>query len=145
MKATLFLSAALVTAAMLGASPGPAQVAQQGTEVDLTAEELAALGVERVRRIVVYGDEPCPESSAEEIVVCARLPDNERYRIPEPLRDDPAELEEVSWAARAQQLEYVGDSGINSCSTSGPAGHTGCWAEMMRQWREERRQAGDTP
>ena len=54
------------------------------------------------------------------------------------LEDDPAS---ESWASRVESIEYVGDTGIQSCSTVGPAGFTGCWAQMVRQAREARRQA----
>lgn len=91
----------------------------------------------RVSQLIVYGADPCPPSTAEEIVVCARRPEDERYRIPEPLRETGQRRAE-SWAARARSLEYVGRTGIQSCSTVGPGGFTGCWAEMMRQAREER-------
>ena len=93
---------------------------------------------ERVTRVVVYGNDPCPRGSGDEIVVCARRPDNERYRIPEELRGEGLR-ESESWAVRAQSLETVGDTGIQSCSTVGPGGFTGCWEEMMRQAREARR------
>ena len=95
---------------------------------------------DKVRRLVVYGSDPCPRAaSGDEIVVCARRPETERYRIPKELRDQPSDdPENTSWAVRAESLEYVGRTGIQSCSTVGPGGFTGCWAEMMRQAREER-------
>ena len=41
----------------------------------------------RQRLVTVFGNEECPKpTSADEIVVCARLPESEVYRIPEPLR-----------------------------------------------------------
>lgn len=95
---------------------------------------------DRVRQVIVYGNDPCPQSSGDEIVVCARRPDNDRYRIPETLREGERLRDGESWAARAESLEYMGATGINSCSTVGPGGFTGCWAEMMRQAREDRRQ-----
>lgn len=94
---------------------------------------------ERVRQVIVFGNDPCPASSNDEIVVCARRPDNDRYRIPENLRDGERMEGGESWASRAESIEYMGKSGIGSCSTSGPGGATGCWAEMMRQAREERK------
>jgi hypothetical protein len=100
----------------------------------------AQTGNERVNQVIVYGNDPCPRGSGGEIVVCARRPDNERYRIPENLREGERVKDGESWAARARSLEYVGASGIQSCSTTGPGGFTGCWAEMMRQAREDRRQ-----
>lgn len=94
---------------------------------------------ERINRIIVYGDDPCPRSANGDIVVCARRPDNERYRIPENLRDGERVKDGESWAARSESLEYVGRAGIQSCSTVGPGGFTGCWAEMMRQASKDRR------
>ena len=41
---------------------------------------------DRVNQLVIYGDDACPQSSAEEIVVCARKDEGDRYRIPETLR-----------------------------------------------------------
>ena len=93
----------------------------------------------RVSQLIVYGDDPCPQSTAEEIVVCARRPEDDRFRIPEPFRGDTDLRDNEAWAARARSLETVGRGGIQSCSTVGPAGFTGCWNEMMRQAREERR------
>jgi hypothetical protein len=92
----------------------------------------------RVSQLIVYGADPCPPSTSEEIVVCARRSEDERYRIPEPLREQ-GQRRAQSWAANARSLEYVGRTGIQSCSTVGPGGFTGCWAEMMRQAREDRR------
>jgi hypothetical protein len=93
----------------------------------------------RVSQLIVYGDDPCPASNAEVIVVCARRVEEDRYRIPEPLRGNGETAGNQSWAASARELEYVGRTGIQSCSTVGPGGFTGCWAEMMRQAREDRR------
>lgn len=96
------------------------------------------------RVTVVYGDDECPRGNdEEEIVVCARHPESERFRIPERFRKkeiSPQNANE-SWAVRAEALEYIGKTGINSCSVVGPGGWTGCYAEMLRIAREERRQA----
>lgn len=102
------------------------------------AQPPAEDGARRVSQLIVYGDDPCPQSTAEEIVVCARREEDERYRIPEPLRGT-GQRSEQSWAANARSLETVGRTGIQSCSTVGPGGFTGCWAEMMRQSRDDRR------
>ena len=128
MKAVLS-SAALVAAAAALAVPAMSQ--ETGTS-------------ERISRLVVYGNDPCPRGADGEIVVCARRPDSERYRIPRELRDEGTrDPESESWAVRAESLEYVGRTGIQSCSTVGPGGFTGCWAEMMRAARNERRVAGE--
>ena len=41
---------------------------------------------QRVNEIIVYGTDPCPRSTDDEVVVCARKPESERFRIPERLR-----------------------------------------------------------
>jgi hypothetical protein len=98
---------------------------------------------EKLSALTVYGDDPCPRSSSEEIVVCARMPESERYRVPKPLRKkrkhDP---ESTAWGARVQALEYVGSTGRpNSCSPVGSYGQTGCQQQFLSQWRAERNQA----
>ena len=62
----------------------------------------------RVSTLVVYGNDPCPRSKDDEIVVCARQPESERYRIPrelrkkkpEPIMKSKAFLNTCSTAAR---------------------------------------------
>ena len=93
--------------------------------------------------VIVYGDDPCPASADGEIVVCARKPESERYRIPEALRKSRPAPDAQSWAERARSMEYIGRTGTNSCSTSGAGGWTGCYRELMRQAREEE-QAGSS-
>ena len=103
---------------------------------------------ERITRVTVYGAERCPRaSSAGEIVICARRPDNERYRIPKEIRDREASEgpDSTSWAERAQSLEYAGRTGIQSCSTVGPGGFTGCWAQLVRTARGERAKTSAEP
>jgi hypothetical protein len=101
---------------------------------------------EREVRIIVYGDEPCPVAEdPEEIVVCARQPDEERYRIPEPLRRGE-ELSERSWSNQVAELEDAQrDSRPNSCSVVGSFGQTGCTQQMLRQWHDERRNRRPEP
>lgn len=93
---------------------------------------------ERINQVIVYGDDPCPRSTTDEIVVCARKSENERFRIPAPLRGNRDAPESNSWVNKAEQLEYVGRSGIGSCSPSGVGGASGCFAQLIRQAREER-------
>jgi hypothetical protein len=93
-----------------------------------------------VLRITIYGRDPCPRSTDEQVVVCARRPESERHRIPPALRERPEDAEQ-SWAERAESLEMVGRTGPQSCSTVGPGGFTGCWEEMIREARRERAQA----
>lgn len=118
MRALAGCAAALAAAAGAAAAHAQAEVENQDP---------------RIVQMIVYGDDPCPVSTGEEIIVCARRPEEDRYRIPEQLRDAPGT--NVSWAVRARTLEMATDTGIQSCSTVGPGGFTGCWAEMMRQAR----------
>src|SRR5256885_7741370 len=53
---------------------------------------------------------------------CYRVPEAERYRIPPNLRDNPNDPRNQSWTNRATELAYVGRTGTQSCSTSGPGG-----------------------
>lgn len=92
----------------------------------------------RVNQLIIYGDEPCPASTEEEIVVCARKPESERFRIPENLRDDPNDPRRNSWSNKAIELSYVGRSGVGSCSPTGPGGMTGCFNQLVDQARAER-------
>ncbi len=91
--------------------------------------------------ITVYGSDPCPESRDGEIVVCAREPEEERYRIPKKLREKPVdEAETQTGTSRARSMDEAARSTMpNSCSPVGSGGQSGCTAEMMRAWREARR------
>jgi hypothetical protein len=92
----------------------------------------------KISAMIVYGDDACPPSTNDTIVVCARKPEGERYRIPEVLRGDPNDPKNQAWAARATALEYAGRSGIGSCSTVGPGGASGCFNQIVREARAER-------
>jgi hypothetical protein len=98
----------------------------------------------RVNEIIVYGTDPCPRSTDDEIVVCARKPESERYRIPERLRQGGSLQSRQAWAARAKQFEVVGRTGINSCSPVGPSGFTGCTEQLIKQAFTEREEQVQT-
>jgi hypothetical protein len=89
----------------------------------------------RISTLVVYGRDPCPRSTGDEVVVCARQPESERYRIPKQFRgQDPKRPAAVtgSWAGTARVLEMVSKEGLpNSCSTTGANGQTGCFAKFI--------------
>jgi hypothetical protein len=102
------------------------------------AAQAPAAGEEKISQVIVYGDDPCPAGQGDEIVVCARKPEKERYRIPERLRGDPRDPGNRSWSDRASELEYVGRSGIGSCSPVGSGGVSGCFNQLVRQARAER-------
>ncbi|MCP1469392.1 hypothetical protein J3E64_001067 [Sphingobium sp. OAS761] len=96
---------------------------------------------EKVNLVIVYGDDACPQSQGNEIVVCARKGEDERYRIPEPLRGDPNKPSNQAWGERVRSMEYVGRSGTESCSPSGSGGATGCFAQLARLAKAERQAA----
>ena len=96
-----------------------------------------------VSEIVVYGNDPCPRSTDDEVVVCARKPETERYRIPEKYRSTGPRQSRQAWANKARAFETVGATGINSCSPVGPAGFTGCLTQVIGQARREASEAED--
>lgn len=100
----------------------------------------AAEPPERITNLVVYGDEACPTATGDEIVVCARKPESERYRIPKTLREKPAVAGGPGWGSQVANMEAIGRQTIpGSCSVNGSYGFTGCTAAMLRQWFAERR------
>lgn len=116
--------------------PLAATAALAGGFVALSAPAAAQSG-DRISEIVVYGNDPCPRSTDDAIVVCARKPERERYRIPESQRSSGSRQSRQAWASRARALETVGATGINSCSPVGPAGFTGCLTQVIKQARSE--------
>ena len=124
----LLISAAAgaAAAAAFAALPAPA-LAQQGN----------------IAEIVVYGNDPCPRSTDDQVVVCARRPENERYRIPEKYRPSGTRQQQEAWANKAKVIETVGATGINSCSPVGPGGYTGCLTRVIKEAREQRKQQAE--
>lgn len=110
----------------------------------LAAPAVAQEGdAKRTITVTVYGNDSCPQGAADEIVVCARQPESERYRIPKKFRgkrqkDDAAG---ASWSSRVEGLEDASrPMRPGSCSASGSFGATGCTQAMLRQWFAEKRQ-----
>jgi hypothetical protein len=123
MKALLLAAGALLAAAPAGAQAPSAPKA--------AAEP-------KISTMIVYGNDPCPPSTDDTIIICGREDEKERYRIPKSLRGDPNDPKSQAWASRATALEYAGRSGIGSCSTVGPGGASGCFNQIVRQARAER-------
>lgn len=100
-----------------------------------------------ISEIIVYGSDPCPRSTDSQVVVCARKPETERYRIPEKYRSGGPRQTREAWTNKAKALETVGNTGTFSCSPVGPGGFTGCLTQVINQARQERNEqtAGDTP
>lgn len=109
----------------------------------LSAVPASAQVDERVNIVIVYGDDECPVSTDGEIVVCPRLDESERYRIPSGLRGNPDAMEEQPWANRVKAYEMVGASGAMSCSPSGAGGFTGCTQQLVGQYVAEKESLGN--
>lgn len=92
---------------------------------------------ERINQVIVYGDDPCPQADDDTIVVCARMAEDERYRIPPNLRASPNDPRREAWTARVQSLERVGRFGTDSCSPVGLGGFTGCTRDLIDGYTAE--------
>lgn len=130
------MKASTIAALMLIGTAGPA-LAQQ----DSAPTAVISSGSEKMNLVIVYGDDACPQSGGDDIVVCARKGEEERYRIPEPLRGDPNKPSNQAWGERVRSMEYVGRSGTESCSPVGGGGATGCFAKLARLAKAERQAA----
>ena len=97
---------------------------------------------EKVNQLIVFGDDPCPQSEGSEITVCARKPESERFRIPENLRtsDSP---ENIAWTQKVKSYETVGNFGTLSCSPSGYGGWAGCTQALINAAYEEKKTSSD--
>jgi hypothetical protein len=124
------LTAAAVLAASAFAVPALAQ------------DDAGTGGGDKVNQVIVYGEDPCPASTGDEITVCARKPEGERYRIPEPLRGVDRPTSEA-WSNKVLAYETVGRFGTDSCSPVGAGGFTGCTQQMIQKARAERANGTD--
>lgn len=119
----------IALAAIAGASLGAPASAQVPVDT----------GDDRYNMVIVYGEDECPPSEGDVIVVCARKAEAERYRIPEALRYSKSPANQ-SWADRVESFEMVGASGIMSCTPTGPANFTGCTEQFIDKAYEEKRE-----
>lgn len=118
MSRTLFVAAALVSAGLACGLAGTTPAAAQSES-------------ERINQLIVYGSDPCPPSTGDQITVCARKDEAERFRIPEPLREGKSP-QNTAWNNRVLAYETVGKSGVLSCSPVGGGGWTGCVNQMIQ-------------
>ncbi|MFW2831568.1 hypothetical protein [Sphingomonas sp. ID0503] len=120
----------LAVALLIAPMPAPAEEAPP-------AEPAA-----RMSTLIVFGNDPCPKSSDDEIVVCARLPESDRYRIPGRFRHKEKDAVSDGWVNRAATLDMVSRAGLpDSCSPVGSGGQTGCYRQFRQKWAAEQRQA----
>ena len=126
---TAFLFRGLVAAASSGtAVTSPSQAQDQAYRVVVDGRERELVLPRLLRDCEPAGDE-------EEIVICARRGESERYRLPRQAWDPNGPVASVS--RERHQLYEQGDSRIGSCSTVGPGGWTGC---AHRAWKAAREQ-----
>src|SRR5678815_2355725 len=107
MNRLLISLTAAAGAGAIAASFAGSAIAQQASETDDGS---------KIAEVIVFGNDPCPRSTDDAIVVCARKPESERYRIPERYRDSGPRQTRDAWANKARSFEYVGRTGIQSCS-----------------------------
>jgi len=105
------------------------------TAMPVSADTAAKPAATRISTLLVFGNDPCPRSTEDEVVVCARQPESERYRIPKQLRVKRYNAaRDGSWAGTARVLEYVSTRGLpGSCSFNGTAGQTGCFRRFLEE------------
>lgn len=120
-------AAAFVMALSAGATPAAAQDAPSG---------------EKVNAVIVFGDDPCPQPTGDEITVCAHKPESERFRIPQGLRETPSGRSEA-WNNRVLSYERLSKTGTLSCTPTGPGGWTGCSQRLIDQAYAEKKGAVD--
>lgn len=136
-SATLTFTTLAAAALAIAAGPAAAQSAGQ-----TAGQPAAAPGGERINTIIVFGNDPCPASAGDEITVCARKAEAERFRIPAPLRETPSTKSEA-WSQRVLAYETVGAEGIRSCSPVGPGGVLGCTQRLIDAAYAEKKAATD--
>jgi len=108
------------------------------------AQQQTVVEGEKVNQVVVYGDDQCPKSADDEILVCAKLPETERYRVPEMLRGNPLDVRNEAWANKVVAVERIGRFGTDSCSPTGLGGFTGCTQALVAGAKAERQAANKT-
>lgn len=114
--------------AALAATPALAQEAEDGNAPP-----------QRVRSVLLYGDDKCPKPASEDEVVICSKPGDSPYRIPKALRKTEPGPGGTSWTRRAELVDEVNRVTLpGSCSPVGSFGHTGCTLQMLQQWRAER-------
>ena len=133
------LAAPFAAVALLSGLSVPQPAFAQSQDSSSTGSKMA--------EIVVFGNDPCPRSTDDEVVVCTRVPESYRYRMPEAYRPSGTYPQRQAWANKAKSIERVGRTGIQSCSPVGPAGYTGCMQQMIDEAKAESRDAksGNTP
>jgi hypothetical protein len=101
----------------------------------------APAAAQATNEVIVYGNDPCPRSTDSTVYVCTRRPENQRYRIPETLRESGTRQQRQAWANKSRQIMTAGATGIGSCSAVGPGGSSGCLIQEIRRAKQESQEA----
>ncbi|MBV9843137.1 MAG: hypothetical protein JOY99_16655 [Sphingomonadaceae bacterium] len=108
----------------------------------------------RTVSVIVYGNDPCPTGNGGAIVVCARRPESERYRLPKRFRGEKAAESPASrsWGSKVEATEQASRTAAglpDTCSAVGSGGQSGCQHQFLSQARAQRKQdqadTGGTP
>lgn len=111
-----------------------------GIQIAAPMPALAQISADRV--IDVYGNERCPSSGGQQIVVCRRHPETERYRIPKDLRDSEPEPQAAGGNPNAlSAVNTTGGTGvqIQSCNAIGAGVNAGCTKSQLDNWKAQQR------
>ncbi len=122
MRSLLFVSLAAVgTLGVAGLASTPAAAQQADRVID------------------IYGNDRCPSSNGQDIVVCVRHKDSERYRIPQTLREQ-APSPQAAGNNGLAAMQSTGASGvqINSCNTIGAGVAVGCTKQAADAWAAQK-------
>ena len=91
------------------------------------------------RIIDIYGDDKCPASNGQEIVVCRPHPEGERFRIPRDLRESEAPPTPSANAVAAVRSTGGSAAQIQSCNSIGGGVNAGCLKQQTDAWRAQKR------
>jgi len=105
--------------------------------IALAPQPAAAQQADRI--IDIYGNDKCPSDNGQEIVVCHRHNETERYRIPKTLRDQ----ESVPQAVQNNGLAAMNGTGgtgvqVNSCNSIGAGVAVGCTKQAADAWAAQK-------
>lgn len=94
---------------------------------------------QRVRSVLLYGEDQCPKPESEdEVVICSKVGESP-YRIPKSLRKSEPSPASTSWTRRVELVDEVNRVTLpGSCSPIGSFGQSGCTTQMFQQWRADR-------
>ena len=118
-----------------------ATAARSGGSRRFAAPAVGPGAAESVAEIIVYGNDPCPRSTDDQVVVCARRPETERYRIPEKLPAERHPPADGSLGNKAQGARDGRRDRDQQLLAGRPGGYTGCLTQVIKEAREQRKQS----